>query len=212
MSSGDDEDNEEAPLFAENSSIESVQNPSSLLLQQQPPPKSSSATRQTSWGIHKHNYDFLNDLSNEKNMRSNVSDILSRINPNPIFHSTHKNKLSGSDSEEIDEDLIDFQKLETRKHRLLYEMRIKSMVANGRSNLRQKKEEQRFHRKLEEIEQAQMRLNKQVFCCFKRRKQFKITKWQDIERRMKQNGSDSCNSSKNQYSPGSSPHGRRRHE
>ena len=41
-------------------------------------------------------------------MRSNVSDILSRINTNPIFLSTQKSKLSGSDSEEMDEDLIDF--------------------------------------------------------------------------------------------------------
>ena len=108
MSSEEDESNEEAPLFAENSSNKSIQNPSSGSSRQKPQLK--KAPKWTSWGIHKHKYSFLNNLSNEKNMRSNVSDILSRINPRR-FLSTQKSKLSGSsgsDSDEMDEDLIDF--------------------------------------------------------------------------------------------------------
>ena len=81
------------------------------------------------WGIPTQDYSFLNNVSNENNMRTKILELLSRINPNFSGLSGHK-KLKGSDSSD-DEDAIEFLRLESDKQNLVNQLRLKSMLSHG---------------------------------------------------------------------------------
>jgi hypothetical protein len=105
-------------------------------------------------------------------MRDRLMELLSRVNPNTRSEDVQCKKhfrpgkvaVLGSrthqdcDSSD-DEEAIEFQRLETIKHNLLHELRIQSMMMNGRSRRRQVHEDKQIREKILEIEASQEKLN-----------------------------------------------------